>query len=79
MRIVFPKAYHVKVSYLPLKKDPNTGSPIPATSGDPKIDMPRLSDPVPDDWETIDDHFYLVYALNLSWLDPLTLLAPRVE
>ena len=38
--------------------------------------LPSFSNPVPEDWVTIEDHFHLVYALNVSFLDPVTLLAP---
>ena len=38
--------------------------------------LPSLSEAVPSSWVTIEDNFYLVYATNLSLLDPMTLLAP---
>ena len=40
------------------------------------MELPSFSKPVPEDWVTIEDHFHLVYALNVSFLDPVTLLAP---
>ena len=40
------------------------------------MELPSFSKPVPEDWVTIEDHFHLVYAINVSFLDPVTLLAP---
>ena len=78
MRILFPKSYRARVSYLPLATDAN-GKPIPVSPKEDKLSLPDLSEPVPSDWVTIDDKFYLVYALNLSLLDPITLFAPESQ
>ena len=75
MRILLPKYYRVKVSYLPLSLDAH-GQPIPVSPKEPPLSLPRLSEPVPPSWVSIEDNFYLVYASNLSLLDPMTLLAP---
>lgn len=77
MRVIMPKSYRARVSYLPLPIDPATGKSRPVTDKDPLLTLPDLSQPVPDDWVTIEDKFYLVYALNLSLLDPMTLLCPQ--
>ena len=79
MRILWPKSYRAKVSYLPLAKDPVTRRPIPVSSKDEKLKLPDLSSPVPDDWVTEEGNYYLVYACNLSLLDPITLLAPDAK
>ena len=76
MRILFPKSYRARVSYLPLIKDANTGKPIPISS---KLKLPSFSEPVPDDWVTIDDNFYIIYAINVGWLDPETMLVPEAQ
>lgn len=75
MRILIPKYYHVRVSYLPLSLDAD-GLPVPISAKEPPLRLPRLSEPVPSSWVSIEDNFYLVYATNLSLLDPMTLLAP---
>ena len=41
------------------------------------MELPSFSKPVPEDWVTIEDHFHIVYALNVSLLDPVTLFAPE--
>ena len=79
MRILFPKSYRARVSYLPLIKDANTGKPIPVSSKLGKLKLPSFSEPVPDDWVTIDDHFYIIYAINVSTLDPETVLVPEAQ
>jgi len=76
-RIIIPKTYFARVSYLPLPKDPDTGKPIGVSSKEAKLELPSFSKPVPEDWVTIEDHFHLVYAINVSFLDPVTLLAPE--
>ena len=38
--------------------------------------MPNLNSPLPQDWITEEGHYYIVYASNLSMLDPLTLFCP---
>ena len=80
MRILIPKFYRVRVSYLPLSLDAN-GLPVPVSPKEAPLDLPALSEPVPPDWVSTEGDFYLVYATNLSLLDPMTLLAPdsRVE
>merc|ERR1712110_966557 len=56
-RILFPRAYLCKVSYLPLPLD-GSGKPVPA------------------DWVTQTGRFFVVYAIDIPLLDPLTLLSP---
>ena len=76
-RIMLPKVYVARISYLPLKRDPTTGKPIGVKSTDPKLTLPKLNEPVPEDWVTEEGRYYMVYAMNLSMLDPITLLAPE--
>ena len=76
MRIAFPKSYHARVSYLPLPKDPETGKPVAVSPKESQLKLPGFSEPVPDDWVTIDDNFYIIYAINVSMLDPEAMLAP---
>ena len=52
-------------------------SEIFLTFEEAKLELPSFSKPVPEDWVTIEDHFHLVYAINVSFLDPVTLLAPE--
>ena len=37
LRIIVPKTYFARVSYLPLPKDPNTGKPVAVSSKGQKI------------------------------------------
>ena len=75
-RIIFPKSYYARVSYLPLPKDPTSGKYIPVSSKEAKLKLPSFSEEVPEDWVTMEDRFYLIYAINVSFLDPATLLVP---
>lgn len=75
-RILFPKLYFVKVSYLPLPKDEN-GKPIPVSSNSTPITLPSLNEPVPNDWVCEEGQYLCVYATNCSLLDPITLFAPE--
>ena len=75
-RIFWPKPYLIKISYLPLDIDRTTGKPIPVGEKEPKLSLPPLSEPVPEDWVTVEEKFHFVYALNLSLLDSVTCLAP---
>jgi hypothetical protein len=79
MKLFLPKSYHAKVSYLALPKDPATGKAIPVSPKEAKLSLPDFSQPVPDNWVSEEGSYYLVYALNLSLLDPVTLLAPDSE
>jgi hypothetical protein len=74
-RIIKPKPYRVKVSYLPHPVDPMTGRPD-LSKYLPEVDLPPLSEPVPKDWTVIDREFMVVYAINVSHLDPITMVAP---
>ena len=75
-KILVPRVYHAKVSYLPLGKD-ESGKFIPVKPTDPKIYLPPLDHPVPSDWVSEHGRYLLVYALNLCFLDPVNLLAPK--
>lgn len=76
MRLIMPKSYLAKVSYLPLPQNEVTGRPIPVSPKAPKLQLPPFNEPVPSDWKSEEGRYYLVYAINLSLLDPVTLLAP---
>jgi len=75
-RIIKPKEYRAKLSYLPHPVDPASGRPVPGETL-PEVRLPALSSPVPDSWTTIEDEFRIAYALNLSHLDPATMFAPQ--
>ena len=75
-RIIKPKEYRAKLSYLPHPVDPSSGLPVPGDTL-PEVRLPPLSSPVPDSWTTIEDEFRIAYALNLSHLDPTTMFAPQ--
>ena len=76
LRVIFPKPYYVKVSYLPLHIDPISGKPVPVSPKEPKLKLPDFNSAVPSNWVSEEGWYYLVYAVNLSMLDPLTLFAP---
>ena len=76
LRIIKPKEYRAKLSYLPHPVDPASGRPVPGETL-PEVRLPPLSSPVPDSWTTIEDEFRIAYALNLSHLDPTTMFAPH--
>ena len=75
-KILVPRVYHARLSYLPLEKDAS-GAYIPVTPTDPKIHIPPFDQPVPSNWVTEKGQYLLVYAINLSLLDPVNLLAPK--
>ena len=77
-RILIPRAYYANVSYLPLERD-STGKIIPVTADQPPLEMPAIDEPVPADWVTETGRYFLVYASNLSLMDPITLLAPESQ
>lgn len=74
-KIIFPKSYSVKLSYLPLPLDKD-GKPIPVSPDASRIDLPNLDKPVPSDWVSEEGEYYLVYITKCSLVDPITLLAP---
>ena len=67
--------FDLQVSYLPLPVD-NAGKPVPVGSGSGRIQMPAMGQPVPDNWVTLTGRFFIVYAINIPLLDPMTLLSP---
>ncbi|GKY91331.1 hypothetical protein MPSEU_000105300 [Mayamaea pseudoterrestris] len=56
LRILWLRRYKARFSFLKPKKEVSTES----------IVMPALSDPVPSDWETIEDDFILFWASHVS-------------
>ncbi|XP_071747258.1 LOW QUALITY PROTEIN: sphingosine kinase 1 [Lepeophtheirus salmonis] len=78
-RIVSPKLYKAKLSYLPLERDPTTGKPISVPCNS-VIQMPPLNSiTLPDEWHTETESYIMIYADNLPLLDPKTLLAPESD
>jgi len=75
-KILVPRVYHARLSYLPLEKD-TSGKILPVKPTDGKIDIPPFDHPVPNDWVTEVGQYLLVYAINLCLLDPVNLLAPQ--
>ena len=75
-KILVPRVYHARVSYLPLEKD-KSGKIIPVQPTDVKLNLPSLGTPVPSHWVGEVGQYLLVYALNLCLLDPVNLLAPN--
>ncbi len=73
-RILWPKHYKVRVSYLPHPVDKVTGLPDVSRTL-PEVELPPLSEPVPSDWTVKEDYFKIVYAINCSHLDPITVLS----
>ena len=63
------------MSYLPLPVD-NAGKPVPVGSESGRIQMPAMDQPVPNNWVTLTGRFFIVYAINIPLLDPMTLLSP---
>ena len=63
------------MSYLPLPLD-SDGKPVPVTGADSPIRMPGIDDPVPENWVTQTGRYFIVYAINIPLLDPMTLLSP---
>ena len=76
LRIIKPKEYRAKLSYLLHPVDPDSGRPVPGETL-PEVRLPALSSTVPDSWTTIEDEFRIAFALNLSHLDPATMFAPQ--
>ena len=74
-RIIFPKSYYLKLSYLPLSLD-KEGRPIPVSPDSSKLDLPNLHEPVPKDWIAEEGEYYMVYITKCSLIDPITLLVP---
>ena len=75
-KILVPRVYHAKLSYLPLEKDA-AGAFISVKPNDPKICIPPFDQPVPTNWVSEVGQYLLVYAINLCLLDPVNLLAPK--
>ena len=67
------RQYHT--IYLPLPLD-SDGKPVPVTAADSPITMPGIDEPVPDNWVTQTGRYFIVYAINIPLLDPMTLLSP---
>eukprot|EP00095_Tigriopus_kingsejongensis_P002046 snap_masked-scaffold556_size137522-processed-gene-0.20 protein:Tk02046 transcript:snap_masked-scaffold556_size137522-processed-gene-0.20-mRNA-1 annotation:"sphingosine kinase 1-like" len=74
-RLFFPKNYRIRISYLPLPRDVN-GNVVPAPEDTP-LALPKLSQPVPDEWVVEETDFRLVYAVNIALLDSMSLFAPE--
>ena len=53
------------------------GELLACQPSDVKLTLPKLSEPVPDTWVTETGKYIMVYAINLSSLDPYTLLVPQ--
>ena len=75
-KILVPRVYHARLSYLPLEKDAS-GKIISVKPTDRRLDLPPLDHPVPYNWVTEVGQYLLVYAINLCLLDPVNLLAPK--
>lgn len=73
-RLIFPAPYKARVSYLPLERDADDKI-IPVSPSDEPLKLPPLTREAPADWHTEIDSYHVVYALNLSMLDPLTVFA----
>jgi hypothetical protein len=66
-RVIALRKYHARFSYLP------------ATAQNSKAvisDMPALNDPVPKDWVTSEDDFYLFWASQVTHASENTFHAP---
>ena len=74
-RIMFPKSYYLKLSYLPLPLD-EQGKPIPVSPDSTKVDLPAFSEPVPSNWISEEGQYFLAYITKCCLVDPITLLAP---
>jgi len=78
-RILFPRAYVCKVSYIPLPRD-DKGQPVPVPRDAPPLQMPDIGQPLSSGggggWVTETGRYFVVYAINLPLLDPATLLSP---
>ena len=75
-KILVPRVYHARLSYLPLEKDAS-GAFVPVRPTDTKIHIPPFDQPVPSNWVSEVGQYLLVYAINLCLLDPVNLLAPK--
>eukprot|EP00094_Tigriopus_californicus_P002159 TCALIF_02082-PA protein Name:"Similar to SPHK1 Sphingosine kinase 1 (Homo sapiens)" AED:0.01 eAED:0.01 QI:0/-1/0/1/-1/1/1/0/358 len=74
-RMFFPKNYRVRLSYLPLPRDAN-GQVCPAPEDTP-LALPKFSEKLPPNWVVEEGDFRLLYAINISLLDPVSLFAPE--
>ena len=74
-KIIKPKYYRLKVSYLPLPLDTD-GKPIPVSSDAQALELPGLDQPHPNDWVSEEGKYVLVYATKCPLLDPITVIAP---
>lgn len=75
LKVICPKYYHIKLSYLPLPLDTD-GNPIPVASDAFALDLPSLDQPPLNDWVTEEGEYVLVYATKCPLLDPITVIAP---
>ena len=57
--ILFPKRYRARFSYLPPPPNFNITSMT-------KIDMPKFTEPLPEDWVTIDDDIRVFWVCNTT-------------
>lgn len=80
-RFLFPSPNRAKVSYLPLEIDKRTGKPVPVRQDEDVVDLPELHHQLPKGrgWITEEGDYHVVYAMNLSMLDPWTLFSPKSE
>ena len=76
LKVIWPKYYHLKLSYLPLPLDTN-GNPIPVSSDDLSLDLPSLHQSSPSNWLSEEGDYILVYATKCPLLDPITVIAPE--
>merc|ERR1712150_39124 len=76
LKVIWPKYYHLKLSYLPLPLDSN-GKPIPVSSDDLSLDLPSLDRSSPSNWVSEEGDYVLVYATKCPLLDPITVIAPE--
>ncbi|CAB4065220.1 SLC9A1 [Lepeophtheirus salmonis] len=78
-RILRPRCYKAKLSYLPLERNSETGKPIPSPPNS-KIQMPCFGTPeLPEGWLSETEKYHMIYAENIPLLDPITLLAPESD
>lgn len=67
-RMLFPVFYAGKVEYLEVTGDPEVDN-IP-------VKLPKITDPVPEEWKAESGEFLNVYVCKQSWLDYAALLVP---
>eukprot|EP00096_Caligus_rogercresseyi_P009939 TRINITY_DN3485_c0_g1_i1.p1 TRINITY_DN3485_c0_g1~~TRINITY_DN3485_c0_g1_i1.p1 ORF type:complete len:361 (-),score=60.26 TRINITY_DN3485_c0_g1_i1:442-1524(-) len=78
-RILHPRCYKAKLSYLPLEIHSVTGKPIPPPR-DSRIDMPSFDcSELPPGWKSETERYHMIYAENVPLLDPITLMAPHSQ